>query len=157
MIEKLIIYDSRGGTTRGVANQVSKELDVRSVDCVDILEGRYELPENRKYVFITYTDKIGELPIKTQEFLKGHSEGLKAVVGNGSSDFKKMGMFGKAGEIISNMFNVPLLYKLDRGGSTQDIVKISNKVSGVLELGKNVELKEKKSYQLGTMMTLTRA
>lgn len=115
-----VVYDSRGGTTKGVANNVAEFLGIESMDVKDILRGDKPFGLVKGFIFFTYTDKVGGVSKRTREFLTEHGDKMLGVVANGSSDFKAMGMFAIAGDIIAKEYNVDILAKLDRGGTYED-------------------------------------
>lgn len=122
-----IVYDSRGGTTRGMANRVSEKL---GVDVYEVEEFKNEPFDKYKgFIFFTYTDKVGKVPEKSGNFLmeEEYSKRMLGVVSNGSTDFKHINTFAKAGDLISEAFKVPLLGKLDKGGNLKDEYEIVNK------------------------------
>lgn len=127
-----VVYDSRGGTTKGVANSVAEGLGIESIDCKQILRGYKPFEEVEGFIFFTYTDKIGGISKRTARFLESYSGKMKGVVANGSSDFKAMGKFAISGDIISETYGVELISKLDRGGSNKDVNTIVSKSAGIL-------------------------
>lgn len=150
-----IVYDSYGGTTKDIAIRVGKRLglEVYSVD-----EYRNSKDVKKDIVLFTFTYKLGKVPETTECFLDSiNKTQLKGVVANGSKDFEKINKFGVAGDIISNKYGVPLIRKLDNGGSEVDehaLVKYMSKMLG-LEL-KKVSYKPNKSLYENGLIQLKR-
>jgi protein involved in ribonucleotide reduction len=90
-------------------------------------------PPTEDYVLIipTYGDhnKQGMIPIAVKRFLskKENREHCTAVIATGNSNFGKQ--YCKAGDLISEKLGVPLLYKLELAGDTDDIAIIQNKIA----------------------------
>lgn len=75
------------------------------------------------FVLVTYTIGIGQVPPIVAEFLN-HNENYKYLKGVAVSGNKLWGSnFGRAGDIISREYQVPLLVKFELGGLTTDIQK----------------------------------
>lgn len=122
-----VVYESRGGTTKGMAKNVANKL---GVDVYEVDEFKNEpFDKYEGFIFFTYTDKVGKVPEKSGKFLleEEYSKRMVGVVSNGSTDFMRVKSFAKAGEIISEAFNVPLISKLDKGGTPKDEYNIINK------------------------------
>lgn len=122
-----ILYDTRNvsGTTKSFAEKLGNALNipVYSVIEMPVVQG--------KYIICTYTDGLGEVPTTTETFLgnETNQKNIIGVVGNGSSNFKTMGLFAKVGEIISERFNVELLKKLDMGGTMSDVLTVAKRLN----------------------------
>lgn len=127
-----VVFDSRGGTTKGIANKVAENLGLESINCKDILNGNKPFEECEGFIFFTYTDKIGGISKRTGKFLEEHGDKMLGVVANGSSDFKPMGAFAVAGDVISEKYNVEIIRKLDRGGTQLDEHSISTRAAKLL-------------------------
>lgn len=126
----LIIYDSRrsSGTTKNFALNLGKTLglEVKHVEDIDTLE--------EDYLLCTYTAGLGEVPLATQKFLQKNGDYIKAVVANGSSNFKMKGLFALAGERIVNQYNCELIKKLDMGGSRKDVEYVAKRCVNLFSL-----------------------
>lgn len=119
----MIIFDSRAnsGTTKHFAKQLGGLFNVPVLSVGDVTP---YTPIN-KYVLCTYTIGWGEVPEETTAFLEKYSKGLMGVVANGSSNFRAMGLFGKAGDRIAAQYDVEMLGRLDMGGSREDLEQIA--------------------------------
>lgn len=153
-----VVYDSRGGTTRHAAEQVAKMLGVPSFD-VKHKETLDALYHYEAFIFFTYTDMLGKLSKRTRRFLfdAPHTHRMKGVVANGSSDFISKGVFGVAGDIISNQYQVPLIRKLDKGGTERDLRDIQMKVEDMFGIQSSSNQLELTTGRLNGMLQLKRA
>lgn len=109
----MIVFFSKSNNTQRLVNNLSHEsvsiFDYNGVD---------------KYVLITPTYFFGEVPVEVQDFLKQHSHKMIGVIACGNKNWGEY--FGKAGDIISQQYNVPLLYKVELSGNKKDIQNIEN-------------------------------
>ena len=89
-----------------------------------------KIKENTKsqepYVLITYTTNFGQIPEKTEKFLEQNNELLKAVVVSGNKNWGAL--FGKSGDTIAKMYNVPLLHKFELSGTQKDRSIVREKI-----------------------------
>lgn len=153
-----VVYDSRGGTTRHAAEHVAKLLGVPSFD-VKHKETIDALYHYEAFIFFTYTDMLGKLSKRTRRFLfdSPHAKRMKGVVANGSSDFIPKGVFGVAGDIISNQYQVPLIRKLDKGGTERDLREIQEKVAVMFGIESSSNQFALNTGRLNGMLQLKRA
>ena len=124
---EMIIYDSRAntGTTKHFAKQLSKVFGIQAISVQEVMNYKVNV---KAYVLCTYTIDYGAVPEDTQKFLKAHSSKMIAVVANGSSNFRKMGLFGRAGDKISSQYDVELLARLDVGGTKEDLRNVAERL-----------------------------
>lgn len=76
---------------------------------------------NKPFVLVTYTIGIGQVPPIVADFLDENNEYLVGVAVSGNRIWGTN--FGKAGDIISKEFNIPLLLKFELSGLESDIQK----------------------------------
>lgn len=105
----MIIYASRTGNVRYI---VSK-LDLPSIEITE------SLIVNEPYIIFTYTDKLGEVPNKVEDFLQMNHKFCKGVIASGNSNFGKK-MFCESADKISRQYNVPILHKVELRGFQHD-------------------------------------
>lgn len=105
----MIAYASRTGNVRYIVSKLQAE-------SIEIFEG---LQLDKPYLLITYTDGLGDIPIKVARFLEHNEPFCKGVVVSGNSNFGHA-VFGGAGEKISAIYQVPLIRKLDLRGYQAD-------------------------------------
>ncbi|MFF3099444.1 class Ib ribonucleoside-diphosphate reductase assembly flavoprotein NrdI [Viridibacillus arvi] len=105
----MIVYASRTGNVRNIVSKLK-------VESIEICEG---LLLSEPYLLITYTDGLGDIPVKVTRFLEENKELCKGVVVSGNSNFGHA-VFGGAGEKIAATYHVPLVRKLDLRGYQAD-------------------------------------
>lgn len=70
------------------------------------------------FLLVTYTFGTGEVPDSTRRFLQAHAAGLRGVVASGSYHWGAN--FARAGDRISAEYGVPVVAKLNKGGTEAD-------------------------------------
>ncbi|QCR34107.1 class Ib ribonucleoside-diphosphate reductase assembly flavoprotein NrdI [Lysinibacillus sp. SGAir0095] len=105
----MIAYASRTGNVRYIASKIQGE-------AVEIKEG---LQLDKPFLLITYTDGLGDIPLKVAQFLERNGAFCKGVVVSGNSNFGHH-VFGGAGEKIASSYRIPLVRKLDLRGYQED-------------------------------------
>ena len=105
----MIVYASRTGNVRYIVNQ----LNLPSIEIVD------GLIINEPYLIFTYTDKLGEVPEKVENFLQHNSQYCKGVIASGNKNFGNK-MFCESADKISRQYNVPIVHKVDLRGFKND-------------------------------------
>lgn len=81
---------------------------------------------NERFVLVTYTIGLGEVPAVVADFLKENSEMLVGVAVSGNRNWGDF--FGRAGDIIAKEYGVPLLLKFELAGTQDDVNKFKEKV-----------------------------
>jgi len=74
------------------------------------------------YILFTYTDGFGDIPFEVDAFLGNNAAGLKGVVVSGSHAYDPA--FCGAGDKIAEQYGVPVLYKVEDGGTSEDLDNI---------------------------------
>lgn len=74
---------------------------------------------DESYVLITYTTRFGEVPKSTSDFLEENHHHLKGVSSSGNRNWGLN--FGRAADIISKEYGVPLLLKFELSGLENDV------------------------------------
>ncbi|MFC7686065.1 class Ib ribonucleoside-diphosphate reductase assembly flavoprotein NrdI [Ureibacillus sp. GCM10028918] len=105
----MIAYASRTGNVRYVVSKIQGE-------AIEIEEG---LQLDKPFLLITYTDGLGDIPVRVAHFLEQNGTLCKGVVVSGNSNFGHH-VFGGAGEKIASRYQVPLVRKLDLRGYRGD-------------------------------------
>lgn len=77
-----------------------------------------------KYILITPTYNFGDIPDKVQEFLKAHGLNMVGVISTGNKNWGTF--YGQAGDKIADLYDVPLLHKLEMSGNKKDVEIINN-------------------------------
>lgn len=109
-VQLLVVFDSLTGN-------VARFVDKLQLPSVRISE---RLIINKPFVLVTYTTGFGEVPSSTLEFLKRNNQRLIGVAVSGNRNWGQF--FARSGDIISNMYNVPLIHKFELHGTPQDVV-----------------------------------
>ena len=112
------VYASRMGKTE-------KLIEKLAIDAMKIENGTETVKGD--YILFTYTDGNGVVPNIVESFLENNPDGLKGVVAGGSRE-RHAATFGWAGDIISEKYNGPCLYKVDGEGSEEDVEKIKQMI-----------------------------
>lgn len=83
-----------------------------------------------KYILLTPTYFFGEIPKKVTDFLETHSKNMVGVISTGNKNWGEN--FAKAGDKISDIYNVPLLHKMELSGNKKDIEIVDKIVNDML-------------------------
>lgn len=120
----MIVFASRTGNVRNI---VTEKLDLPYVELTE------ELCINRPFVLFTYTDGLGQAPQKVIDFLNRENHYLycKGVVSSGNKNFGIN--FCKSADVISEMFDIPILEKLDLRGQQHQFEEITRKYKEIME------------------------
>ena len=110
---KKIVYASRTGNIESIIGKLG-------IDALRIEDGSESVDED--YIIFTYTDGYGDVPYEVDEFLQNNSEHVKGVVVSGDTGYGEA--YCKAGDVISEQYNVPCLYKVENDGTDEDIEAI---------------------------------
>jgi protein involved in ribonucleotide reduction len=105
----LVVYDSRTGNVEKFIKKIGSP-SVRISSGLEITE---------PFVLVTYTTGFGLIPPSTGDFLKRCKYFMLGVASSGNRNWGKN--FGKAADLISNSFNVPLLAKFELFGTDRDV------------------------------------
>jgi protein involved in ribonucleotide reduction len=110
----VVVYDSMTGNARRFALKVLNGLPHTLLDL-----RKDSIEEIEDFVLITHTFGKGEVPETTRNFLAKHGRKLRAVCSSGSIHWGEH--FGRAGDIISSEYSVPLVIKFNKSGTNADI------------------------------------
>ncbi len=110
----MIIYASRTGNVRSIANKVS--IIDPTIPCSDM---KTIVDVSEPFILLTYTTDLGKAPEEVISFMKQHHHLCRGVIASGNINFGKAN-FGKAADVISEMFNVDTLHKIDLRGKEAD-------------------------------------
>lgn len=115
----MIVYYSKTHNTE----RFVKKLDMPSVT-IDDYDG------SQKFVLITPTYFFGQVPQEVSNFLESYSNNMVGVISSGNRNWGEN--FGKAGEKISSLYNVPLLHKIELSGTKKDKEIVDKAISCML-------------------------
>jgi protein involved in ribonucleotide reduction len=107
-----LVYDSMTGTVKRFTQQLVQELGE-----VDVIDACQQVPQ-REFLLLTYTFGTGEVPTSTRQLLNNHAHLLRGVVSSGS--FHWGTNFARAADLISAEYHVPIVAKLNKGGTAED-------------------------------------
>lgn len=106
----LVIYDSRAGKVR----KFVEKLQMKTVQVVP------NLMVDEPFIFVTYTDGRGEVPLSSKQFLERCGDYLYAVAASGNKVFEH---FARSAEIIASQYTVPVVHKFEMSGMQKDVAK----------------------------------
>lgn len=107
-----LIYDSLTGNVRRFAGALAAELGLSEPQPLNAAQ------PDQGYLLLTYTFGTGEVPGSTRRFLAQHGHLLRGVVSSGSYHWGPN--FGRAGDLIAAEYGVPLVGKINKGGTAAD-------------------------------------
>lgn len=116
----ILAFDSMTGNTKRFAQKVVKATGIKAVEIRKLAEDS-EIEE--EFVLITHTFGKGQVPESTRKFLMNNGDKLRAVSSSGSVHWGAN--FGRAGDILSVEYKVPLLTKFNKSGHAEDVEKIT--------------------------------
>lgn len=106
----MLVYYSRTNNTKRMYKKLA--MDIPFVNIADY-DG------TSKFVLVTPTYGIGEIPEEVDEFLKNHHKNMQAVIASGNMNWTPK--FAYAGDLISKQYSVPLLCRYELSGLGDDI------------------------------------
>lgn len=123
----LIMYDSLTGNVKRFANKLKE----RGFECVNIKDIK---TVNKSFVLITYTINFGKVPESTINFLESENNKM-FIKGISSSGNKNWGSsFGNAADIISHIYNVPIISKFELQGTQKDVDYFIKRIGDIVEI-----------------------
>lgn len=118
-----VIYDSKtGNVERFVKKLPFPCFSVKEVDKLD-----------EPFVLITFTTGMGQCPDTSLNFLKVNGGHLKGVISSGNLVWGCN--YGKAADIISAKYDVPVLYKFELSGDSHDVDMVIKEVNNIVKMG----------------------
>jgi protein involved in ribonucleotide reduction len=112
----VIYYSSLTGNTRRFVKKTG-------LPAVEIKRG---IKAIEPFVIVTYTIGFGQVPQIVDEFLKQNGDLLRGVAVSGNRNWGDS--YGKAGDIIANKYDVPLLLKFELAGADDDVKTFKERV-----------------------------
>lgn len=120
----LIVYDTMLGKTKKFAEKLSDALAIPAIPL-----SAYS--DHEPFVLITYTINFGEVPNATSHFLEQHASKLLGVASGGNRVWGDN--FGRAADLISARYHVPVLQKFELEGNPSDINLITERLGELNE------------------------
>lgn len=112
-----LLFDSLTGNVRRLAGRVAQQAGIS-----DVLDLRHSLPTD-DFLLLTYTFHRGAVPDATRDFLARCGHGLRGVVASGSYHWGDH--FARAADHIAAQYRVPVVAKVNKGGSDADVAQIA--------------------------------
>lgn len=81
---------------------------------------------NEPFIIATGTVNYGEVPLPVDNFLSRHSKYLKGVISSGNRNWGEN--FAKAGDVIAEKYNVPLIMKFELRGSQKELNQFNERM-----------------------------
>lgn len=81
---------------------------------------------NEPFIIATGTVNYGEVPLPVDNFLSCHSKYLKGVISSGNRNWGEN--FAKAGDVIAEKYNVPLIMKFELRGSQKELNQFNERM-----------------------------
>ena len=113
-----IAYASRTGN-------VQSSIDAVGLDALYIQGGDETIDGD--FILFTYTDGMGDVPPEVDAFLQANGSSLKGVIVSGDHAYDPC--FCGAGDKISEQYGAPVLYKVENGGTQEDLDAIKAELS----------------------------
>lgn len=107
------VYASRTGNVESLIAKLGLDA-IRIDDGSESVEG--------EFILFTYTDGYGDVPMEVDTFLSANFMNLRGVVVSGSQDYGDA--YCKAGDVIAEQYDVPVLYKVENAGTDEDVQAI---------------------------------
>jgi len=114
-----IVYCSRTGNIEKAIKKLNWE------DTLKLVDGSERV--NEDFILFTYTDGKGVVPSIVIDFLDNNSRNLRAVISSGNIE-RHPDTFNFAGIKLENEYGVPLLAKLNKDGTDEDIKELRDKL-----------------------------
>lgn len=109
----MLVYYTRTKNTERMYKKLNMDIQFVNILNYDGVE---------KFILATPTYGIGEVPQEVTDFLNVHHKNMLAVISSGN---KNWGLrFGKAGDLIAEKYQVPLLCKYELSGMKEEIKQL---------------------------------
>ncbi|MFF5995702.1 class Ib ribonucleoside-diphosphate reductase assembly flavoprotein NrdI [Lysinibacillus sp. KU-BSD001] len=109
----MIVYASRTGNVR----YVTQTLQLPNIEMNEVQQ------LTTPFLLFTYTDGLGDIPVRVEQFMKQHYKLCRGIIVSGNSNFGHQ-VFGQAGDKLAALYNIPLVCKLDLRGTAKDYAAI---------------------------------
>ncbi|MCL1631134.1 class Ib ribonucleoside-diphosphate reductase assembly flavoprotein NrdI [Sporolactobacillus sp. CPB3-1] len=123
-----ILYETMTGNVKRFLSKTG--LDHQSIGNVDQV--------HEPFVLVTNTIGFGDAPEQVKAFLQKNSRYLVAVAASGNRNWGRN--FAHAADVIAQLYNVPVLYKFELGGTDQDVAEFRERVKALAERSNQVEI-----------------
>lgn len=120
----MIVYTSRTGNVRFIVSKLG--LPAKEI------KPKMQLTE--PFILFTYTDGIGSVPQIVEDFMVLNGSFCRGVIVSGNVNFGQHN-FARAGDLIAQKYQVPLVRKIDLRGTTLDYTYIQSFYEELLKEG----------------------
>lgn len=118
MSSLIVYYSADTNNTKDFINKLErKSTSLDDYDGVD------------KFVLITPTYHFGQVPKPVVEFLSKYYNNMVAVISSGNKNWGQN--FAKSGNLISQEYSIPLLYKFELKGTPKDVENVNRIVDNI--------------------------
>lgn len=111
----MIYYLSRTGNVKSIVGKLN----------LPSCELNNDTTAEEYFLLFTYTDGLGKVPNKVLDFMELNHSKCKGVIASGNVNFGES-LFCKSADTINELFNVPIVRKIDLRGNNSDIEYIKN-------------------------------
>jgi protein involved in ribonucleotide reduction len=111
----VIVYDTLTGNTERFVKKLPKQFKVYHINDYD---------GTSEFIMVTYTTGFGMVPKTTEKFLEIHGNKMLGVSSGGNKNWglvERGGTYGKAADLISQKYSVPIISKFELQGTDIDI------------------------------------
>ncbi|WP_274307215.1 class Ib ribonucleoside-diphosphate reductase assembly flavoprotein NrdI [Solibacillus daqui] len=109
----MIVYASRTGNVQSIVGKLG--LPAIAID--------QAISITKPFLLFTYTDGLGSVPLVVENYMQQNHMLCKGIIVSGNRNFGHS-MFGRAGDLLANYYQLPLIAKLDLRGTTADYEQI---------------------------------
>ena len=102
----MIVYASRTGNVRAIVQKLG--LPAKELSQVSIVDS--------PFLLFTYTDGLGSVPPSVATFMASYHSLCKGIIVSGNRNFGHA-FFGRAGDLLAERYQLPLVEKLDLRGT----------------------------------------
>lgn len=118
----MIVYASRTGNVRSIVDKLG-------IDSVEIKDWLIVI---EPFFIFTYTDGLGNVPKIVEEFMLNNHQYCKGVIASGNTNFGISNFCGSADK-ISEMYNIPIVHKIELRGFNNDYQRIIDEYKKIIE------------------------
>lgn len=110
----VVVYDSLTGQTKRFAQKLNEKI-ININDDVEI----NKVINSNLILLCTRTFNFGEIPKSTKNFLDKYSNKVMGVCVSGNKNWGTN--YGRAGDLIEEIYHIPLILKFEASGLNEDV------------------------------------
>lgn len=118
----ILVYYSRTNNVKRFVNKVRVDIEIKTIDEYDGFS---------PYILITPTYNFGKVPEEVDKFLETNAVNMVSVISSGNKNWGDS-LFGRAGDIISRNYTVPLVHKFELSGNKKDVEKVDKYIESMV-------------------------